>query len=57
MKLISVSQIVLDKQQNVITLRTLFPSIVSKTGKVAAYIKLVRWNFLGSGSKNKNLEN
>jgi hypothetical protein len=53
MKWFSVSQNVLDKQQNVTTLRTLFPSNVSKTGKVTAYTKLVRWNFLESGSKKK----
>jgi len=51
MKWFSVSQNILDKQQKGITLRTPFPSNVSKTGKVTAYTKLVRWNFLESGSK------
>jgi hypothetical protein len=56
MKWFSVSQNVLDTQQNATTLRTPFPSNVSKTGKVTAYAKLVRWNFLEIGSK-KSLEN
>ena len=51
MKCLSVSQNILDKQQNVTTLRTSFPSNASKTGKVTAYTKLVRWNFLESRSK------
>jgi hypothetical protein len=36
--------------------RTLFPSYVLQTGSVTAYMKLVRWNLLKSGSK-KNLGN
>jgi hypothetical protein len=56
MKWFSVSQTKLDKQQRVTTLSYAFPSKCLTDWKCTDYTKLVRWNFLKTGSI-ENLEN
>jgi len=56
MKWLSGLQNTLDEQQNITILRTPVSTNVSKTGKVTAHTKPVRWNFLESRSQ-KNVEN